>query len=69
MEVAVSPAIVHSVYTQLKQQNAVHRNAFSDVVADYQACLQRSRELQVRKALLDIPMKCTTLLQQSSPRH
>ena len=51
MEVAVSPAVVSSVYSQLKQQNALHRHAFSDVVADYQACLQRSRELQVRRAM------------------
>ena len=47
----MSPAVVSSVYSQLKQQNALHRHAFSDVVADYQACLQRSRELQVRRAM------------------
>jgi hypothetical protein len=47
MEVAVAPAIVQNVLGQLTQQNAVYRDAFSDVVADYLACLQRSRELQV----------------------
>ncbi|KAI3424821.1 hypothetical protein D9Q98_008207 [Chlorella vulgaris] len=53
MEVAVAPAIVQNVLNQLTQRNAVYRDAFSDVVADYQACLQRSRELQVRSAQLD----------------
>lgn len=53
MEVAVSPELVSEVYNQLKQQNAVHRDAWSDVVADHLACLQRSRELQVRNAQLD----------------
>ncbi|KAL4437310.1 hypothetical protein ABPG75_004449 [Micractinium tetrahymenae] len=53
MEVAVPPAIVQNVLVQLRQQNAVQRDAFAGVVADYMACLQRSRELQVRCSQLD----------------
>lgn len=47
MEVAVSPAIVHDIFKQLRQQNAVQRDAFADVVEDYMGAVQRSRELQV----------------------
>lgn len=41
-------AVVQSTLNQLKQRNALHRDAFSEVVADYQTCLQRSRDFQVR---------------------
>lgn len=47
MEVAVPAAIVHDIFGQLRHQNAAHRGAFADVVADYMGALQRSRELQV----------------------
>ena len=47
MEVAAPPAVVQSIFEQLQLRNAQHRDAFSDVVADYQHCLQRCRELQV----------------------
>lgn len=50
MEVAVSPAVVHSVLAQLQHRNKLCTDAFQDVVADYQTCLQRSRELQARLA-------------------
>lgn len=44
----MSPAIVHNILGQLQHQNAVQRDAFADVIADYMGALQRSRELQVR---------------------
>ena len=47
MEVAAPPAVVQSIFEQLQLRNAQHCDAFSDVVADYQHCLQRCRELQV----------------------
>ena len=46
MEVAVPPDIVADVLGQLRRQNA-QAGAFREVTADYQACLQRARELQV----------------------
>lgn len=47
MAVEAPPEIVACVRRQLVQRNQQHVAAFSALVADYLACLQRARELQV----------------------
>lgn len=46
MDIAVAPGLSQAVLGQLRAQNLAIR-AFQGVFADYAACLQRSRELQV----------------------
>lgn len=55
MDVPIGAGVVNSIFKQIKDRNAREVGSFTGIFADYGACLQKLKELQVIMRFKKLP--------------